>query len=454
MGEIDKVIKNITAERIVIGIVLNHTDWLVELNDVLKTDYFYMKSHKTIFAIIALLMREGNKTIDSMSILSRAEKIAKATEVLEDSGGIEYLEEIKDLANEYALEDLRLYAQEVASCSYKREVQEDSERFVRQMVEHPEWSASEVEGKLQERHQTISQKYASGQAVSTLGEMFDSTWKEIEDSRQGNGIVGLPTKFRLASEYFTYMPSELVVIGARAKYGKSTFGINEVHNLAVLNNVPVGIIDTEMKTRTFMLRLIALDSGVTIKEIATGSYLSDVEKTMAVEVSKERVKNAPIIHKYDYNWDRAKVAQHAKLFKLRYGIGLLVYDYIKVMEVTSSMKEHSELGNWTIFLKNLAGELDIPILTFGQLSPFERRLADSDKINRYASTIAYLLEKSPEEIRRDFGASEGGTDFLYVDYNRNGANMQGDPTKGVNFIYKRDTSSMVQAKYQILTEDY
>lgn len=454
MGELEKVIKNITAERITVGIVLNHPEWLVELNGLVKTEHFYLKSHKTIFAIIGLLMKDGSKTIDTMSILSRAERISKATEVLEDSGGIEYLEEIKYLAEDYTLDDLKMYAKEVASCSFKREVYTDVDKFQKLLVEHPEWSMEEVEGTFQERHQGIVQKYSSGQAISTLGEVFDNEWQEMEDTRQSNGIVGLPTKFALANEYFTYMPSELVVIGARAKYGKSTFGINEVHNLAVLNNVPVAVLDTEMKTKTFMLRLVALDSGVTIKEIQTGRYLEDEEKVEAVEASKKRIKKAPIIHKYDFNWDRAKVATTAKLLKLRYGIALLIYDYIKVMEVTSSMKEHSELGNWTIFLKNLAGELDIPILTFGQLSPFERRLADSDKINRYASTIAYLLPKSPEEIKRDFGASEGGTDFLYVDYNRNGGNMQDDESKGVNFIYRRDTSTMVQAKYQILLEQY
>ena len=454
MADIDKAIKNITAERIVIGIVLNHPEWLVELNGMVKTDYFFMKSHKTIFAIVGILMKEGTLTIDSMSILSRAERIAKATEVLEDSGGIEYLEEIKYLAEEYGLQDLKTHAYEVASCSFKRELQAEGERFQKRMLEKTEWSMEETEANFQEIHQSVVQKYASGQAIATIEEMFDETWKEIEDSRQENGIVGLPTKFPLASEYFTYMPSELVVIGARAKYGKSTFGINEVHNLAVLNNVPVAVLDTEMKTKTFMLRLISLDSGIPIKEIETGRYLDDMDKVMSVEASKERIKKAPIIHKYDYSWDRAKVASTAKLLKLRYGIALLIYDYIKVMEVTSTMKEHSELGNWTIFLKNLAGELDIPILTFGQLSPFERRLADSDKINRYASTIAYLIPKSPEEIKRDFGASEGGTDFLFVDYNRNGGNMQGDETKGINFVYRRDTSTMVQAKYQILLEEY
>jgi replicative DNA helicase len=148
------------------------------------------------------------------------------------------------------------------------------------------------------------------------------------------------------------------------------------------------------------------------------------------------------------------VAHRAKLLKLRYNLGLLIYDYIKVKEVGSKdVKEHSELGNWTIFLKDLAGELDMPVLTFAQLSPYETRLADSDKINRYCSTVAYLLPKSPEEMSRDFGAEEGGTAMMFVDYNRNGNSMD-DETKGINLYYHKAFSLFEQANYQILQDDY
>jgi hypothetical protein len=117
------------------------------------------------------------------------------------------------------------------------------------------------------------------------------------------------------------------------------------------------------------------------------------------------------------------------------------------------MKEHSELGNWTIFLKDLAGDLDIPILTFAQLSPHERRLADSDKINRYASVIGYLLPKSNEEIMRDYSKVQGGTDFLYVDYNRLGESMH-DPSVGINLQYTRYLAKFEQASHQPLDKNH
>ena len=91
------------------------------------------------------------------------------------------------------------------------------------------------------------------------------------------------------------------------KFGKSNWAINEVHSLAVEKNIPVLYLDTEMQTGTFLTRLIAIDSQLPIREIETLSYLQDPKKKEIVEKSIERIKKAPIIHKYSNSWTRQKV---------------------------------------------------------------------------------------------------------------------------------------------------
>ena len=231
------------------------------------------------------------------------------------------------------------------------------------------------------------------------------------------------------------------------------FAMNEAHYLAVENNIPVGILDTEMKTKKFITRITALDSGIPVKSIERGDYSKYPDLVERVEESKHRIKNAPLIHEYSTNWTQDLVSQKAKMLKLKYDMQLFIYDYIKIKEINAGIKEHQFLGNWTIFLKDLAGELDIPVLTFAQLSPYEKRLADSDKINRYASVVGYLLPKDPQEIARDFGVEEGGSDYLLIDYNRLGESHR-DETKGVNLMYQRHLASFEQAPYQVLQDEY
>lgn len=452
--KLEKTIKNINAERIVIGILMNHPDWQIELSGLVKTEYFFLKGHKTLFYIIYSLLKEGMEHIDAMSILARAENINKAVDVLNENGGIEYIEELKYLAEDYSVHDLKRYAQEVATASFKRDALDMQESIKSKIFNNPDMTYNEVIMLLNESQDNLVTKYSTSGGVKFLDDVFDQVWAEVESNWNENGFAGLPTKWELVNRFFTYLNGELIVLGARAKYGKSNYAINETHFLAVENKVPVGYFDTEMKTRTFLTRIVAIDAGVPASMILNGTYRNNIDMVMAVEASKERVRKSPILHKYDYNWDKAKIAHEAKLLKLRHNLGLLIWDYIKVKEVgNTGTKEHNELGNWTIFFKDLAGELDIPILAFAQLSPHERRLADSDKINRYASTIAYLLPKSQEEISRDFGAENGGTDMMWIDYNRNGGSMS-DPTKGINFIYDRKTLRMEQAPYQILDEEY
>ncbi|MGE6227592.1 DnaB-like helicase C-terminal domain-containing protein [Paenibacillus chitinolyticus] len=450
----EKAIKNINAERIVVGILLNHPSWLIELNGLMKPEYFWAKGHRMLFYIVFKLLEEGVESIDSMAILARAEKIQKATDVINENGGIEYIEELRILSEDYKLDDLKMYAQDVTTASFKRDSLIMQENVAKQLVDNPDMTYSDVVMLLQEKQAGLVNRYSHSGGLKFLNDVFDVVWGEVESNWNERGYAGLPPKWELVRRFFTYLNGELIVIGARAKYGKSNFAINETHHLAVENNVPVGYFDTEMKTRTFLTRIVAIDSGVPAEMILNGTYRNDVDMIMQVEASKERVRKAPILHKYDAHWDKAKISHEAKLLKMRHNIGFLIWDYIKIKEVGSTgTKEHNELGNWTIFLKDLAGDLDIPVLTFAQLSPHERRLADSDKINRYCSTVAYLLPKSSEEISRDFGAENGGTDFLFVDYNRNGSTMS-DPAKGVNFFYDRETLRMEQASYQVLVDEY
>lgn len=449
---LETAIKNRNSERIVIGILLNHPEWIAEIGR-LKYKHFFDKAHKTIYYIIGLMLRENAKTIDCLALLSRAERIKSASEIIEASGGYEYLEFIRQLAEEYTKEDLNTHADVIMTCAYKREQQTQKEEFLKLLVSKPNWTIGDINQWLHEKQYELQSKYTLGGTIQTIGEVFDKTWNNIVSNRSKDGIVGLASKIPIVNDYFTYRKGELVVIGARAKFGKSNFGINEAHNLAVVHGIPVAYLDTEMKTETFLARILAIDSGVPVKQIEDGSYENDAERKTAVELSMERVKKAPIIHKYSYHWDRSNIRETALLLQTRYNIQMLIYDYIKVKEVGVGIKEHSELGNMTIFLKDLAGELDIPILTFAQLSPHEIRLADSDKINRYASTIAYLLPKGSSEIRRDDGVQMGGTDFMYIEYNRNGASMN-DPTKGINLLYTRHNVTFEQAPYQVLNDDF
>lgn len=233
------------------------------------------------------------------------------------------------------------------------------------------------------------------------------------------------------------------------KYGKSNFAINEAHNLAVLNNIPVLYIDTEMQTSTFITRLLAIDTGIPMRDLENFSYKSNSELNKKVESSLKKIKEAPLIHKYSPNWTKDKIRDDVTALKRNLGIEVVIYDYVKVKEAgVGGTQEHNELGNWTIFLKDLAGELNIPIVSMAQMSPYEMRLADSDKINRYASTVGFLLP-IPDKTRNKLvqKGCPNTKDYIHIQYNRNGASMS-NPDMGVYVDYTRENATFKEAEYQ------
>lgn len=210
------VIKNKNSERIIVGILINNPEWVIEIGG-LKFKHFFDKAHKTIFYIIGLLLRENTETIDSLSILARSERITDALTIIESSGGYEYLESLKVLAQEYSKGDLLLHAEEVMTCAYKRDQQEQKEEFLRLLIQNPTWSISDVNQWLHQNQYELQAGYTLGSDIQLLGDVIDKTWSNIVANRGKNGIVGYPSKIDIANKYFTYRKGELVIFGARAK---------------------------------------------------------------------------------------------------------------------------------------------------------------------------------------------------------------------------------------------
>lgn len=188
------------------------------------------------------------------------------------------------------------------------------------------------------------------------------------------------------------------------------------------NGVPTAIFDTEMQSREFLVRALSNLTGIHNRNIKTG-VVTEKQAQQLME-AREWLKKQPFVHKYDPEWNFDSIYIAAKELQKDIGLEFLVYDYIKAMNTRDlQIQEHNYLGDMTNFLKNnVAGKLDLAMLTFAQMSPKENRVADSDKINRYASVVAYFMEKTLEEMQTD--GKEGGNRKLIIDYNRLGEQFE------------------------------
>lgn len=445
---------NIIAERIVISGVMNNPDIIVDLQN-LEPEHFYNSTHKILYYLLKKIYEtfKGDK-VDPFTLLSTAKnENIELEKDIEASGGLEYLQTLSDLGMDYKKEDVLTQAEIVTKLSFFRDMHNVLDKQLEYLENGDNKSREDVIDSLRQSTDKTISKYTISDNYQYIGDVYDSVIEKIKQDVK-DGEIGIPTKIEPLNKFYTYRKGELVVLVGRAKGGKSAFAINEAHNMAVVKGIPTLYLDTEMPTKTFLMRLIAIDSGIPLRELETFQYEIDPVKLKKYKESEKRIKKAPLIHKYSTNWTTKKVRNDVISLVRQEGIEMLVYDYIKVKEVNESKnKEHNELGNWTIALKDLAGELNIPVLTLAQMSPYEIRVADSDKINRYASVVGFLLPLSDDEKSRmkQWGYPKT-KDYIYIKYNRNGASME-DEKKGIYLEFNRDNVTFNASKFQENFED-
>ncbi|MBZ9693257.1 DnaB-like helicase C-terminal domain-containing protein [Clostridium sp. M14] len=428
------------SENGILGTLLEYPEFVFK-SEYLKPNMFYNRELACLYDIVTLLLEKGITKIDNYLIINEIEGRKAWKKIIDETPSINdvdsWLDKLKLLARS-TVEEYDLIARKVVSCAFRRDSYIKLCEEANYILESKE-DINAINYKLQTDVTKFADKYIVDTNVQQIGDKVDELW-DIIVSRRNNGFSGLPSKYEGLNKYFTYENGELVVIGGRAKSGKSMFFLNEaIHK--VENGVPTAIFDTEMSDERWLTRFLALKSGVNIQTVKNGGTLQ--EERLIAE-AREWLKNKPLVHIYDTEWTKDKIYMVAKQLKVSMKLGFLIYDYIKVNDTSGNdTKEHNVLGDMTNFLKNkIGGGLDIPVLAGGQMSPKEQRLADSDKINRYASTIAYWIHKTKEEMVSD--GDESGNCKLFIDYNRNGTQMEED--EYLNFVFNGNKADIRQAK--------
>lgn len=431
------------SETGVIGTLLCHPKFVYK-TEYLKPNQFYNRELACIYHIINTLMDKGIEEIDNFLILTEIEGNKGFKSIINETDGVAndicgWLESLK-LVSRDDIESYEHLANNVISTAFKRDTYIKLREMAASVLSSKE-DINSINYKIQTEVVKFADNYVVNTDIQKIGDKAKDLWNIIVSRRNDSGYSGLPSKYKDLNEYFTYENGELVVIGGRAKSGKSMFFLNEaIHK--VENGVPTAIFDTEMNDERWLVRFLALKSGVEIKRIKNGNY--NAQEQRAIENALTWLEKKPLFHIYDPEWTKDKIYMTAKFLKQSVNLGFLIYDYIKVNDTGSiENKEHNVLGDMTNFLKNkIGGALDIPILAGGQMSPKEQRLADSDKINRYASTIAYWIRKTKEEMVND--GVDAGNCKMFIDYNRNGTQMEED--EYLNFVFNGDKATILQAK--------
>lgn len=419
------------AESGVISTLVYHPEFILH-SDYLKPGYFYNQDNGCIYWAISELYKKGIDNVDAFNISNMLSSNSAVQKTI-NKYNLPSIQEYIDLCGETArhtLEEYKLLAQTVVTLSYKRDLVR-SMNEISNFCKDKTISLSDLNKKRNDILTKLDEKYVVLEDIKMLGDEAEDLWKEICDRRTDSGYYGIPSMFPILSNWFTFEPSELVVIQAKYKQGKSVLLMLEALH-KVRNGIPTLYVDREMSDRIFYERCLAALTGIEVKRIKNGRY--NDEERVKIESANAWMKKQPFVHVYRPDLSDEELYSMCKILKYKMGLQFVIDDYLK-SNATSSSDNYNILGARCDFLKNkVAGELNLAVLTAAQLNR-QGEVSDSLKINRYLSVGIKWFLKTQEQIAKD--GLECGNAGMKIYINRLGEQMpEDDENAYIDFIFE------------------
>jgi replicative DNA helicase len=386
--------QTIESEKALLGALMIRPEGMMEALDVISPDAFYAEKHRIIYR--AMLTRFGkSEPIDVESV-----RAALADQKqLEQIGGVAYLAQL--ISDVPAASNARHYA-ELVQKKYMLRNLIDAGEYVAELgydeAEELEESLDKAEKKIYEVTSTPTlSKFVA------LSESLTDAWARLEHLQEHKDeLRGVRTGFKdLDSMLAGLQKSDLIILAARPSMGKTSLALDIARQSAVHHNTTVGIFSLEMSAQQLVDRMVAAEAKVNSWNLRTG-HISQQEDFDRIREAYDRLSHAPIFIDDQPGNNILKMRAVARRLKREHGLGLLVVDYLQLMVPTATRSTDSLVQQVTEIsrsLKNLARELDVPVLALSQLSrAVEQRrgkprlsdLRDSGSIEQDADVVMFI----------------------------------------------------------------
>lgn len=397
----------------VLGCMLTSINGLNAACDTLAEKDFYYTEHQTIFSALKWAYC-SDKPADVHLIGEELKRQNK----LDGVGGISYLATLAQYAGTSAY--IEEYAGIIRDKSVLRQMIHASEKIEKTALEEPSDVMQALDA-AQEYFFNISQASNQGSGVmlkdllsGTKAESKMPFLKELQErqdqysKRDPNAppITGIPTRFLDLDKMLNgFNPSNLMILAARPAMGKTALLTSIAENICFENNIPVAIFSLEMSATQLLHRMICSQSEVPSEKVQTGSLSGEDYQKIVVAVNKMQ-KHTMIIDDQP-GLKITDIRARARRMKETHNIGFLVIDYLQLITGSGNLRSQEnrqvEIAEISRTLKNLARELNIPVLCAAQLSrkveerqghrPMMSDLRESGSLEQDADVVMFLLRR-------------------------------------------------------------
>lgn len=411
---------DLLAEQAVLGSIFLDPDKIHIASEYLTKDSFFKLSHGMLFNIMQDLSDKGDP-IDPVSVKSALDSIGQFEQV----GGMAFLASLINAVPTST--HIEHYSKVVAEKSRARKVIEDLSQSISNVYDGQK-DLNEILSQTEQNLLTISNEQKKG--FRPIIDVIDSTQSILDERSQKVGdVTGTSTGFTDFDQITTGLHEDnLIIIAARPAMGKTAFALNIAQNVAKSSDKAVAIFSLEMGAESLVERMLSAEGLIPSYHVRTGN-LSESEWRRMIS-AQERLARGKLFIDDTAGIRISEIRSKAKrLAQENGGLGLIVIDYLQLIEGRGRENRQQEVSEISRQLKIIAKELKVPVIALSQLSrgvdqrndkrPILSDLRESGSIEQDADIVAFLYREA--YYKRDEQEEPDNVTELILEKNRHGS---------------------------------
>ena len=368
---------------------------------------FYSNVNQRIFNVIMGIDNE-KKPVEITGVVTRLTDLG----LLQQVGGMEYLLKLVDVATSPA--NCEYYIGLIQNKAILRRLIESAQEISEEGMD----LSNDIEDVLDLAEQKILNVTRSRRTTDfrTGKQVVQVVLKELENLQQHRGLTGVPTNFERL-DYMTngFQPGDLIILAARPSMGKTAFALNLGLNAATIFDKTVAIFSLEMPSEQLVKRMLSSKGAVQGSKLKNG-YLDNRDWNNLYDAAQE-LQQSKIFLDDSSTIRMSDIFSKCRKLKSEHGLDIVIIDYLQLISGgKKSESRQQEVSEISRSLKQLARELEVPVIALSQLSrkteqrpgddkrPILSDLRESGSIEQDADLVMFLhsadyYKKEKPEIR-------------------------------------------------------
>ncbi|MEJ6951713.1 replicative DNA helicase [Natronospora cellulosivora (SeqCode)] len=415
MAANEKMIEKINSrstEFQLLGILLQYPEKIDDVADSLEMKHFLDPQAQLIFEILLEQFQQDNQ-ISRTKLFLKLKKdgiIKKPEQIIEQlTSGFNTLDEFKPTV-------------EILKLNYQKQLLKKAASKLKKMVDESDLSIADYQAKAQEIvFEATNENTDAEKHIFMMEEALMNSFQAYVDRKHNEADTGLRTGFiSLDNLIGGFKKGHLNVIAASTSMGKTAFSINVAKNV-LKRNVPVAIISLEMDAQEVVDRMIVQEAGVNAWKYSQGE--TNEEEDKRISKALDNLHELPLVISDERGLNLAQIRARLRKFKAQFGyLGLVLVDYLQMVQLPEELASNTAraVGQTVLQLRNLASELETPIILVSQISrsfasrqdkrPVLSDLRDSGNIEEVADGVIFLYRHAHTSAAAREQAIEEGTE--------------------------------------------